>query len=191
MTPIYKDMRFTLYTKMNAHYCEPIDIAYFKVVASFIRSKHAHRVWTRVVHSFRKWFNTDQAKSHYLNQWWPSLLPRMGGTRPQWVKIACSCLFLPFHHEYGNVFFLVFCELHPPVTDEFPSQGTCSARFCVVCYRSLVSISSRPQVNSLMREDLTTANQITAKLCVTCRETQWRTYLRYCTILRIVGFEIS
>ena len=41
-------------------------------------------------HWFRKWLGTDQATSHYLNQWWSSLLTELldasiCSTRPQWV----------------------------------------------------------------------------------------------------------
>ena len=33
------------------------------------------------------WRPTGQATSHYLNQWWPSLLLHICVTQPQWVKI--------------------------------------------------------------------------------------------------------
>ena len=35
---------------------------------------------------FRKWLGAGQATSHYLNQWWPSLMTHVRFTWPQWVK---------------------------------------------------------------------------------------------------------
>ena len=41
-------------------------------------------------HWFRQWLGTDQATSHYLDQWWPCLLMHMYVTRPQWVKCTLN-----------------------------------------------------------------------------------------------------
>ena len=38
-------------------------------------------------HWFRYWLGVDQAPSHYLNHWWPSLSTHICVTRPQWVKL--------------------------------------------------------------------------------------------------------
>ena len=35
---------------------------------------------------FRYWLGANQATSHYLNEWWPSLQTHMCITQPQWVK---------------------------------------------------------------------------------------------------------
>ena len=37
-------------------------------------------------HWFRSWIGAGQATSHYLSQWWPSLLAHICVTRLQWVK---------------------------------------------------------------------------------------------------------
>ena len=37
-----------------------------------------------------KWLDTGQATSHYLNQWWPSLLTPICITRSQRVKKTCN-----------------------------------------------------------------------------------------------------
>ena len=34
------------------------------------------------------WRRTEQATSHYLNQWWPSLMTHIWVTRPHWVKMT-------------------------------------------------------------------------------------------------------
>ena len=39
---------------------------------------------TIVQYWFRQWHGADQATSHYLNQWWSSLLTHIRVTRPQW-----------------------------------------------------------------------------------------------------------
>ena len=39
---------------------------------------------------FRKWLGTKQATSHYLNQWWPSLLMHIYVTQLPWVKIRIT-----------------------------------------------------------------------------------------------------
>ena len=39
-------------------------------------------------HLFRKWLGSDQATSHYLNQWWLPLLTHICVTRPGWVVAA-------------------------------------------------------------------------------------------------------
>ena len=41
-------------------------------------------------HWFRWWPGTKQALSHYLNQWWPSLLIHICASWPQWVDVASS-----------------------------------------------------------------------------------------------------
>ena len=38
-------------------------------------------------HWFRYWLGADQATSHYLDQWWPSLLTHIFGTKGRWVNI--------------------------------------------------------------------------------------------------------
>ena len=38
-------------------------------------------------HWFRKWLGTNQATTHYLNQWWPMLPTDICVTRPQRVNI--------------------------------------------------------------------------------------------------------
>ena len=37
-------------------------------------------------HWFKQWLGDEHATSHYLNQWWFSLLTHMSVTLPQWVK---------------------------------------------------------------------------------------------------------
>ena len=41
---------------------------------------------TKSQHWFRKWLGADQATSHYLNQWWPTSLTHICGTRGRLVK---------------------------------------------------------------------------------------------------------
>ena len=36
-------------------------------------------------HWFRYWLGTEQVTSHYLSQWWPSVLMHTCITRPQWI----------------------------------------------------------------------------------------------------------
>ena len=40
---------------------------------------------------FKQSFGTEKASSHYLKQWWPSLLTHICITRPRWVK-AVTCV---------------------------------------------------------------------------------------------------
>ena len=47
-------------------------------------------------HWFRRWLGTDQATSHYLNQWRWSFLTHICVTRPQWVN-ENSCLVYASH----------------------------------------------------------------------------------------------
>ena len=47
---------------------------------------------TMIHHLFRKWLGTCLVPSHYLNQWWPSLLMHTCVTRPQWVN---TCILKP------------------------------------------------------------------------------------------------
>ena len=37
-------------------------------------------------HSFRKWLGAEQATSHYLNQWWLSLLKHICGSTGRWIN---------------------------------------------------------------------------------------------------------
>ena len=37
-------------------------------------------------HWFRKWPGADQATSHFLNQWWPTLVTHICVSRSQWLK---------------------------------------------------------------------------------------------------------
>ena len=39
-----------------------------------------------VLHRFKQWLGTWQATSHYLNQWWPSLVTHICISWPQWFK---------------------------------------------------------------------------------------------------------
>ena len=41
-------------------------------------------------HWFRWWLGADQATSHYLNQWWSTLLMHICITQPQWVNWFCN-----------------------------------------------------------------------------------------------------
>ena len=41
---------------------------------------------TTFQHWFRQWLGAGKATSHYLNQWWLSLLTEICFTRPRWVK---------------------------------------------------------------------------------------------------------
>ena len=45
---------------------------------------------TMIQHWFRQWLDASQATSHYLKQWWPSLLTQICITWPQWVKVMRS-----------------------------------------------------------------------------------------------------
>ena len=56
-------------------------------------------------HLFRKWLGADQATSHYLNQWWSSLLTDIYGiTWPQWVNTsnAASLKETSFHVKWSS-----------------------------------------------------------------------------------------
>ena len=50
-------------------------------------------------HWFRWWLGAKKATSHYLNQWWSSLLMHIWVTRPQWVKSpdTTSCGMINFN----------------------------------------------------------------------------------------------
>ena len=41
-----------------------------------------------IQHLFGYWLGVEQATSHYLNQWWLSLLTHICFTRPQWINQA-------------------------------------------------------------------------------------------------------
>ena len=43
-------------------------------------------------HWFRLWLGAGQATSHYLNQWWSSLLTHICVSRPQWVNYSWSSI---------------------------------------------------------------------------------------------------
>ena len=44
-------------------------------------------------HCFRYWLGTAQETSHYLNQWWPTSLMHICGSRGRWLKVSQSYLF--------------------------------------------------------------------------------------------------
>ena len=51
---------------------------------------------------FRLWLGADQATSHYLSQWWPSLVTRICVTRPQcygrdWFRVIYGLLYTPLY----------------------------------------------------------------------------------------------
>ena len=50
-------------------------------------------------HWFRWWLGTKQVTSHYLNQWWPSLLMHTCITQPQWVNIS-----VPFYLQINDIY---------------------------------------------------------------------------------------
>ena len=43
--------------------------------------------FTIIQHCFRQWLGAEQATSHCLNQWWPSLVTHICVSRPQWVNV--------------------------------------------------------------------------------------------------------
>ena len=45
-------------------------------------------------HWFREWLGADQATSHHVNQWWPSLLMHVCVIQPLWVKLNHSRILL-------------------------------------------------------------------------------------------------
>ena len=49
-------------------------------------------------HWFWQWLGTGQATSHYLNQWWPSILTHICVTWPQWVNINWAIKNKPEKH---------------------------------------------------------------------------------------------
>ena len=50
---------------------------------------------TTFQHLFRWWLGADQVTSHYLNQWWSSLLTHICVTLPQWVNVLFkSCCWI-------------------------------------------------------------------------------------------------
>ena len=50
--------------------------------------------------------------SHYLIQWWPSLLTHICITRPQWVKHPEVSLFLWYYTQHANIFGSIIPKLH-------------------------------------------------------------------------------
>ena len=63
----------------NENYCIMIQISlksfFFRVSLTTIRH-----------HWVRRWLGVKLATSHYLNQWWPSLLTHICVTQPKWIK---------------------------------------------------------------------------------------------------------
>ena len=51
------------------------------------RFKFHWSLLTMCQHWFRLWLCTEQATSHYLNQWWPRLPMHICVTLPQWVNV--------------------------------------------------------------------------------------------------------
>ena len=49
---------------------------------------------------FRLWLGTKQATSHYLNQWWPSLLMYLCVTQPQRVNLCHAALIYKTSKTY-------------------------------------------------------------------------------------------
>ena len=56
-------------------------------------------------HWFGYWLGAEQATSHYLNQWWPSLLTDICVSRPQWLENARGYVFVwnlgTFNSQHG------------------------------------------------------------------------------------------
>ena len=58
-------------------------------------------------HWFRWWLGAEQATSHYLNQWWPSSLTHICGTRGKWVKQSLRSLSYWWRSYSAQIFVLV------------------------------------------------------------------------------------
>ena len=65
---------------------------------------------------FRWWLGADLATSHYLNQWWSSLITHICVTRPQWVNdIFCQGKL----YSVSAALFTVLCSLVPNAVYQF------------------------------------------------------------------------
>ena len=64
---------------------------------------------------FRRWHDTEQATSHYLNQWWPSPLLHICDTRGRRVKEATDICVISCHisewNSISNMWFTMGCLL--------------------------------------------------------------------------------
>ena len=58
-------------------------------------------------HWVRWWLGIDQGTSHYLNQWWSSLLTHIYTTRPRRVKINCEVLT---HYLCWHILTVIICS---------------------------------------------------------------------------------
>ena len=77
-------------------------------------------------HWFRLWLDADKATSHYLNNWWFTLLTHTCVTWPQWVKIHVSDVIIP-DSKFNNQLFkpltlLTHCGLVTSDGDRDPGQ---------------------------------------------------------------------
>ena len=67
---------------------------YWILIQILLNHISPHVQWTKIHHWFRNWLGADQAKSYYLNQWWPTLLTHICVTRHQghnpWSTQRCA-----------------------------------------------------------------------------------------------------
>ena len=60
-------------------------------------------------HGFRRWLGAEQATSHYLDQWSPSLLTHICGTRGRWDKRMSTEITLKQKCRHFDEIFITGC----------------------------------------------------------------------------------
>ena len=78
-----------------------------------------HVQLTSIQHWFTLWLGVEQATSHYLNQWWTSLVTDICVTRSQWVDIV----FMPSEPDI-----ITWTPLKAWCTFIFSNSSTCWTR---------------------------------------------------------------
>ena len=109
-----RTQRNTFWREQNGrHITDDISKCIFlkKNVCIFIQisPKFLPRVQSTICHHWiKQWLVAYSAKSHNLNQWWPSSLPHISITRPQYVNNMKHA-----HHWYRKYTSQVLCQQFP------------------------------------------------------------------------------
>ena len=92
-------------------------------------------------HWFRWWLGAGQATSHYLNQWWHSLLTQICITLPQWVKIWTSQEPIKWLRDIHRIV-KTGRNMRCLTNSDLCETGDMCSRTCVAIFCSLPSLAS-------------------------------------------------
>ena len=95
---------FIVLSSRWSHYVTTLQTKNFEGISlTQLGRDHMAIIWLTIVHHWlRQWPGAEQVRSHYLNQWWPSLLTRI-----------CHVSSSYYHNQNGSINLSLCCHIFP------------------------------------------------------------------------------